>query len=413
MPSIPTRFPVVVKSGAVSATIYANATGPGGEYRSFVVAYSTGGKRTRRKFASFWDARSEAQRAVVALTNADTEAATMTHRDAELLVRLRAMVAPLEMDVETALERFVEAAGIIGPHRVVEACKTHSRAFPVASPESITVADACDAYSSHLTAQGRSHRHLGDVRVRLGRFVHDHPGANLDSVTTGSLQRWLDGLKTADGSPASPLTRRNFGTVVGGMLAWHRRRGRIAVNPAVDVERPSARTSGDVEHWSPEEARRILDNIGEDARPAFAVSLFAGTRTAEACRLTRADFNPDAGHLVVGGGKSKTASRRLVPLRSNLSAWLAQWLTSPMETPLWPNGERHFILQVTGACERAGVRRLANGARHSYVSFRVAETGDVARTALECGNSPQVVHAHYRGLATTADAEKFFSIRPA
>lgn len=413
MPSIPTRFPVTVKSGATSAKIYRNATGSGGEYDSFVVSYSTGGKRTRRKFASWADARAEAQRAVVALANGDAEAASMTHRDAELLVRLREMVAPLEMDVETAMERFVEAAGIIGPHRVVEACKTHSRAFPTASPKSITVADACDAYSSHLTAQGRSHRHIGDVRVRLGRFVHDHPGANLDSITTASLQRWLDGLKTADGSPASPLTRRNFGTVVGGMLAWHRRRGHIAFNAAEDVERPSARTSGDVEHWSAEEARLILDNIAEDARPAFAVCLLAGTRTAEACRLTRQDFNPDAAHIVVGGSKSKTASRRLVPLRDNLRAWLADWLTSPPETPLWPQGERHFIKQVSDACQRAGVRRLANGARHSYVSFRVAETGDVARTALECGNSPQVVHAHYRGLATTADAEQYFGIRPA
>jgi hypothetical protein len=55
---------------------------------------------------------------------------------------------------------------------------------------------------------------------------------------------------------------------------------------------------------------------------------------------------------------------------------------------------------------------VANGARHSWVTYRVALTGDVARVALEAGNSPTVIHSHYRGLAKEDDAKRFFAIEP-
>jgi hypothetical protein len=48
----------------------------------------------------------------------------------------------------------------------------------------------------------------------------------------------------------------------------------------------------------------------------------------------------------------------------------------------------------------------------AWTSHRIAETGDVARVALEAGNSPTVVHSHYRGLAKKTDAEAFFALVP-
>ena len=53
-----------------------------------------------------------------------------------------------------------------------------------------------------------------------------------------------------------------------------------------------------------------------------------------------------------------------------------------------------------------------NALRHSFVSYRVAETGDVARTSLEAGNSPKMVFGHYREIVDKASAETWFSITP-
>jgi hypothetical protein len=53
-----------------------------------------------------------------------------------------------------------------------------------------------------------------------------------------------------------------------------------------------------------------------------------------------------------------------------------------------------------------------NALRHSFISYRVAETGDVARTSLEAGNSPKMIFRHYREVVTEEDSAKWFSITP-
>ncbi len=53
-----------------------------------------------------------------------------------------------------------------------------------------------------------------------------------------------------------------------------------------------------------------------------------------------------------------------------------------------------------------------NALRHSFISYRVALTGDVARTALEAGNSPKMIFRHYREVVTEEDAKAWFAITP-
>ena len=60
----------------------------------------------------------------------------------------------------------------------------------------------------------------------------------------------------------------------------------------------------------------------------------------------------------------------------------------------------------------SGVDKIANGARHSFISYRTAETRDVARVADECGNSVSTIKKYYRQLVTSEEAESFFAIRP-
>jgi hypothetical protein len=53
-----------------------------------------------------------------------------------------------------------------------------------------------------------------------------------------------------------------------------------------------------------------------------------------------------------------------------------------------------------------------NALRHSYISYRVAETGDAARTSLEAGNSPKMIFRHYREIVDGDAATAWFSIMP-
>ena len=62
--------------------------------------------------------------------------------------------------------------------------------------------------------------------------------------------------------------------------------------------------------------------------------------------------------------------------------------------------------------EAAGVTGIHDGARHSFISYRTAETRDVAAVADECGNSVQMIKTNYRKIVTEGAAKKFFAIRP-
>ncbi len=53
-----------------------------------------------------------------------------------------------------------------------------------------------------------------------------------------------------------------------------------------------------------------------------------------------------------------------------------------------------------------------NALRHSFISYRVAETQDVPQVALEAGNSPQIIFQHYRELVRPKEAKAWFAIDP-
>jgi phosphoglycolate phosphatase-like HAD superfamily hydrolase len=50
--------------------------------------------------------------------------------------------------------------------------------------------------------------------------------------------------------------------------------------------------------------------------------------------------------------------------------------------------------------------------RHTFATFHLARHQDAGRTAHQLGNSSDVVYRHYRALATSQQAKRFFSICP-
>ena len=405
----PASGPILVTSGRTTVRIYPRAADRGRSAGFFVASYATG-KRRLIWFTDLKEAKAEAAR-IAALTNAgDALGAQMTGQDRSQFLRATELVAPFALDPQTACALFAKAAELVGADNVVAAAKAFAKRSP-ASRERLPLRKAVDDYLASKATKGRSDRHVGDLRSRLGRFVADHPGKALADITTGDLQTWLDQLKREDGAPLSAQSRRNFAVVVGGMLNHHRRRGAIADNPAVDLEREKVRSTGDIEFWTPDEAEALLRSCRAVALPALAIALFAGLRTAEVARLRWADVDLEQRHIAVSPKNSKTASRRLVPMTDNLLEWLLPLRGSP-KALVYGEAATTLPKRITEASRVAGVRRINNGARHSFCSYRTASTGDVARTAAEAGNSVGVQHAHYRGLASPDDAKRFFGIRP-
>ena len=144
----------------------------------------------------------------------------------------------------------------------------------------------------------------------------------------------------------------------------------------------------------------------------LAVQAFAGVRTAELMRLAWHDLERRGGHIEITARQAKTASRRLIPISENLASWLRIAPRNGTER-LWIRSSNRYFEGQKRAASRAGMTWKANALRHSFISYRVALTRDISAVALEAGNSPRMIFAHYRELCTEAEALEWFSILPA
>ena len=142
--------------------------------------------------------------------------------------------------------------------------------------------------------------------------------------------------------------------------------------------------------------------------PLLALGAFAGMRTAEIERQLWEDINLERGFIRVTAAKGNTAAKRLIPITANLKQWLA--LCKKESGPVCEIARTPSA--ITRLAVRAGVAWKHNALRHSFISYRVADTQNIAQVSLEAGNSPRVVNKHYRELVTPDEAKAWFGIMP-
>lgn len=119
--------------------------------------------------------------------------------------------------------------------------------------------------------------------------------------------------------------------------------------------------------------------MDERFAPFVALGGFAGLRSIEILRLEWEDIWFEKGFIEVGREKSKTATRRLVPICPALDAWLKP---RAKETgPVLPDirNEVHFTWLFHAAKgtlndEKGAprVKLVRNGLPHSFCSYRMA-----------------------------------------
>jgi integrase len=174
--------------------------------------------------------------------------------------------------------------------------------------------------------------------------------------------------------------------------------------------RPEQTNGGEIAFYTPRELSALLAGADDSLRPLLAIGALAGLRTAEILRLTWEDVWRVEGHIEISSGKAKTRQRRLVELVPALAAWLEPFRANT--GTLWAGHEVTFQQHFVGLCGTAKVTRKVNGLRHAFCTYHFALHANENLTAQQAGNSPAMIHAHYKGLATKADAEKWFNVKP-
>jgi site-specific recombinase XerD len=374
-------------------------------YDVFEVADYSNGPRRLRSFADHARARAEAERIARLLSAGEVAALDLRPNERASYGRAVELLRPTGVPLELAAAHFAQAVQILGSDRLAEAAKFFVERNPDRLP-SKTVSEVVTELLAAKEARGLSERYLQDLRCRLRRLAQAFQ-TQVASITTADVQRWLDGIK------GGPVTLRNYQKAARTFFSFAETRGYIfkGANPVIDTETIQNGNHGPVVIWTPEEMEKLLAAAPAEFLPCLAVGAFAGLRSAEIERLDWKEVHMADRLIEVTARNSKCATRRLVPMVENLMAWLAPH--AKQAGPLWKGGHQDFYLAQQKTAAAAGLNWKANACRHSFCSYRLAKVQSAAQVALEAGNSPTIVFRHYRELVKPADADRWFSIRPA
>jgi integrase len=147
-----------------------------------------------------------------------------------------------------------------------------------------------------------------------------------------------------------------------------------------------------------------------DLLPVVALAGLAGLRFKEITRLEWRDVLGRPDHIEVKATKSKTRSRRLIPVCPALAHWLDPYRRR--DGQVWAKGYDMLHEDLADLRLELSIPDRRNGLRHSFISAHFAAHSDENLTAAQAGNSPDMVHKHYKGLLTKKEGEAWFTVAP-
>ena len=242
---------------------------------------------------------------------------------------------------------------------------------------------------------GRSSRYCNDLALRLGRLSAAFAGKTIGEITTTQLNTFLASLNVAAG------TWNTFRRDIRTLWSFAEKNKWAEAATAKNTERARGDTTPPA-IVTPEQAASLLAASSDDELLAYhAIGLFAGLRVQEIVKLDWRNVNFEKGFIDVGVLKAKTRMRRHAPLTDNLRAWL-QPIAKPVGKIISGGLRKRHEL----ARRRAGITWQENILRHSFVSYRLADTQDSARVALESGHDqnctvPTLFAPHQTGRCQT------------
>jgi integrase len=381
--------------------IYRDRKPTGTYYR---VAYHLGGKRHRLHHNDLQKAIAEAEAKAAHLSRGDVDAVQITGRDRLVYGRALEAVKQFDLPLDAAAIEYSEARKLLDGVPLIDAVRFYARHHERGIKRK-AVADAVAEMIAAKKAKGVSDVYLRDLRYRLGVFKEAFH-CDVRALVPGDVAKFFDSLEL------SPRSYNNFLRTLRTFFGFAQRHGSLSKEADLldRVEKRSEKRMP-VDIFTPSELVGLLKNASPEATVCLALAAFAGLRSAEILRLDWSDIERRPGFIEVAAHKAKTAARRIVPISENLSRWLA--VVPRNGAHVWPHSKDGFFKAVRRAADNAKITWKQNALRHSFISYRLAETQDVNRVALEAGTSPQMIFRHYRELATPDQAGTWFSISPA
>jgi len=379
----------------------------------WVVDYRANGKRKLVWRSTEAEARSAASEALDKIAKGESAALELTTSDRQFYLRAIEALVGTGKPVDVAAMEYAECLRVMGGKvTVLEACREWMKrnASIVAK---INVADATEELLKQMAADGKSVWRIKAISAGLKALGEHFNGQPVIDITPAQISSYLTGLDMV------ARTKKNHRDVIGYFNRWLCLHKYLPKDTdwLYGVQDYAKAKVGETAIYTPEEMQAILKVCEDDELAAIAIGGFTAMRHSEICRLKWENIQlsdkPGESWIEVLGGKNERHGqlRRLVPVSDNLRAWLrtCHKPTGPVTKLDYEQSTKH-LPHLVG---RAKVAFKRNAFRHSGISYRVAQTGDVARIAEESGNSVAVIRMNYLRVVKPDEAAKWFNIFPA
>jgi integrase len=410
------KFPKVIRHRKAECKIYGKAE----HYAFYRVAWRAGGQRRMKNFRTYSEAKSYADVLVKELDKGSQTAALTAGQAADAITALELLRGfyrdtGSNISLKRAVADYVEAARHLNGHTLAEAVEGY-----MANIVSVKRKDLAEAVEEFIqTDEPRTKASNGQraqlsseytrIRaLRLRRFAKALPGHAVCDLSKQHLDVFIQAM-----ADASPKARNHHRAGIKQFIQWSVRNDFLPPSNRLleaDSMRMEHANNGDIGIYTAKEFRALLETADGSLKPLIAIGGLCGLRTAELLRLEWEDVWRVEGHIEISQTKSKTRSRRLVTICPALAEWLRPYRSCSGR--LWKLSENCFHAHCAETCKAAGVKRKDNGLRHSFCSFHFVFHANENLTATQAGNSPAMIHQHYKGLATRAEAEKWFAVAP-
>ena len=408
-------WPRRVKRGGGQATIYRTKNRGRTLYQ---VGYWVGATFERKSFATYADAHSHADQQATLMNAGQHSVARMKDADRDSFVAAERLVKELQTPLLDAVKAWHAATKALnGEGSLLEAAKEYEGRHRDEMPKK-TVEAIVEELLKAKEQDRASYRYLKTLRSTLSPTP---PAGKRRNSFADSFKTYIGGITARDidtwlrQRDVSPRTRKNLLLIIRTLFNFAKSRGYLPKNQPTEADSvitPKVR-GGDIGIFTPKQLAALFTGTKkheahEEYKLWLALGAFTGLRTEELKRLDWTDISPSRGYVEVRARKSKTGARRLVPIQPNLAAWLTHFAKTA--GPVFPRARAEE--RVHEYAKRLCIEWPNNALRHSYATYRLAATADMARVAMEMGNSPAMIVKHYRELATEAEGKAWFAIMP-
>lgn len=409
------RFPKIIRHRKAEVTVY----GKKKNYPFYRIVYRADGKRQMRSFAKLSQALAEAKKKARELAEAHPIVALSAAQARDAITALQMLDAfrpeGHRITLSTAVSEFIEASRKLGNRKIREAVEGFLQTKAVVKPCAVSEAveefikmrqhlsEAKDGKRAQLSPTYASH-----IRTWLRDFAGTFTGTLLCDLTKEHLNTYIQKHRGV-----SPKNRNDRRAAVKMFLAWATRQDYLPANLRLLEADGMVREvvdSADTDFYRPDQLQRLLNFSGSDLRAAIAICGLAGLRVEEVMRLDWEEVWRVETHIEVTANKAKTRQRRLVEICPALSAWLQPYRNKTGK--VFPSGVNYFQELFGGLRDELNISIRRNGLRHAYCTYHFAKHANENLTAQQAGNSPAMIHQHYKGLATKADADEWFDVMP-